>query len=218
MSDDRSQQAMVAPANSKVDGKIWMNDAEHPTVTRLDVKTGKIDPWILPFKSLLDTRHGAYGIYTDSHNNAFLLDFPSQFIWKIDAKTGVVTGFKTPSDNSRPRRGRMDSQDRLVFAEYGAEKVAMFDTRSGAFTEWRVPGAFVAPYDAQIDKAGWIWTGNMTDDLVTRIDSKTEQTIQYLMPIETNLRRVSVDDTGVRPALWVGSNHQATVMKVEPLD
>ena len=56
------------------------------------------------------------------------------------------------------------------------------------------------------------------DDLVTRINIETGETIQYLMPIETNGRRVSVDNSGPRPVLWMGSNHQATVMKIEPLE
>ena len=29
---------------------------------------------------------------------------------------------------------------------------------------------------------------------------------------------VFVDDAGARPVLWVGSNHGASIIKVEPLD
>ena len=219
MRDDRSQQAMVAPVNSHVDGKVWMNDAEHAAITRVDITTGKYDPWFFPFKDMaVGERHGAYGLYTDSQNNAYVLDFPSEYIWKVDAKTGASTAFKTPTPNSRPRRGRMDSQDRLWFAEWGASKVAMLDTKTGTFTEWPVPGTHIAPYDAMIDKNGWIWTNNMEDDKVTRIHAESGNAIQYLMPVETNARRVSVDNSEARPVLWVGSNHQALVMKVEPLE
>jgi virginiamycin B lyase len=218
MRDDRSQQAMVSPTHAHVDGKVWMNDAEHPTIARMDVKTGKFDPWFTPFKDMAgNERHGAYGLHTDSQNNAWLLDFPSQYIWKVDAKTGVSTAFKTPTEDSRPRRGRMDSQDRLWFAEWGVSRVAMLDTRTGKFTEWKVPGNYIAPYDANIDKDGWIWTNNMEDDRVTRINAESGKTIQYLMPVETNGRRISVDDSEPRPVLWVGANHQAAIMKVEPL-
>jgi streptogramin lyase len=219
LQDDESQQAMVAPINWKVDGKVWVNSAEKPMVTRFDVATGKYDPWKFPYKDRpKGEAHSAYGVYTDSHNNAYLMDFPSQYIWKIDAKTGAATSYKTPSDYSRPRRGRMDDQDRLWFAEWRADKVAMFDTKTGEFMEWKVPGAYNSPYDAQIDKSGWIWTDNMMDDRVTRIDSKSGATIQYLMPIETNARRIAVDNYGERPALWIGANHQAIIMKVEPLE
>jgi hypothetical protein len=46
----------------------------------------------------------------------------------------------------------------------------------------------------------------------------TGQTVQYLMPIETNARRVSIDNYGEKPVMWIGAQHQAVVMKVEPLD
>ncbi len=219
LQDDESQQAMVAPVNWKVDGKVWINSAEQPIITRFDVSTGKFEPWRFPFKDQPKGQtHSAYGIYTDSHNNAYLLDFPSQYIWKIDAKTGAVTSYKTPSDYSRPRRGRMDNQDRLWFAEWRADKVAMFDTKSGEFMEFPVPGQYSAPYDAQVDKTGIVWTDNMMDDHVTRIDPKTGRTVQYLMPIETNARRIAVDNYGAKPSLWIGANHQAIVMHVEPLE
>ena len=216
---DDSQQAMVAPTHWEVDGKVWFAAGYEPVVGRFDVKTGKFEPWIYPFKDRpKGEAHAVYGVYTDSKNNLYFCDFLSQYIWKIDAKTRAVTAYPTPTEHSQPRRGRMDTQDRLWFGEWRADKVGMFDTKTDTFKEWNVAPRFSAPYDAQVDKAGWVWTGNMTDDRVTRINSKTGETIQYLMPIESNLRRVSVDNSDVHPALWVGSNHQATVMKIEPLE
>jgi hypothetical protein len=38
------------------------------------------------------------------------------------------------------------------------------------------------------------------------------------MPVETNGRRIAVDDYGATPGLWIGANHQAVVMHVEPLE
>jgi virginiamycin B lyase len=94
----------------------------------------------------------------------------------------------------------------------------MFDTKSGEFMEFAVPGQYSSPYDAQVDKTGIVWTDNMMDDRVTRLDPKTGSTVQYLMPIETNARRIAVDNYGAKPSLWIGANHQAVVMHVEPLN
>jgi virginiamycin B lyase len=217
MLDDETQTAMVAPINSHVDGKIWINSAEKPRVARFDRASGRFEGWTEPFTSM-QGGHSAYGTYTDSQNNLYLNDFPSQYVWRIDAKTGEVKSFKVPTDMARPRRGRMDSQDRLWFAEWWGNKVAMFDTKSAEFMEWEVPGYFPAPYDAELDKTGWVWTNNMMDDRVTRINASTGQTVQYLMPIETNARRVSIDNYGQKPVMWIGAQHLAVVMKVEPLD
>ena len=217
MLDEETQTAMVAPVNHHVDGKIWINSAEKNRVGRFDVKSGKFEGWTFPFESM-QGGHSAYGVYTDSQNNVYLNDFPSQYIWRIDAKTKESKPFKVPTDMARPRRGRMDSQDRLWFAEWWGDKVGMFDTKSGEFMEWKVPGYFPAPYDAQLDKTGWVWTNNMMDDRVTRINVSTGQTVQYLMPIETNARRVSVDNYAAKPVMWIGAQHLAVVMKVEPLE
>jgi len=217
MLDEETQTAMVAPVNHHVDGKIWINSAEKNRVARFDVKSGKFEGWTFPFESM-PGGHSSYGVYTDSQNNVYLNDFPSQYIWRIDAKTKEAKPFKVPTDMARPRRGRMDTQDRLWFAEWWGDKIGMFDTKSSEFMEWKVPGYFPAPYDAQLDKTGWVWTNNMMDDRVTRINVSTGQTVQYLMPIETNARRVSVDNYAQKPVMWIGAQHLAVVMKVEPLE
>jgi len=38
------------------------------------------------------------------------------------------------------------------------------------------------------------------------------------LPRFTNIRRVYVDNTTARPTFWVGSNHGASIIKLEPLD
>ena len=215
--DDQTQTSMVVPEHAHVDGKIWVQAVLRPQITRLDTATGTYEPWSFPFNSLPGF-HAAYGVYSDSANNAYLCDYQSRYIVKIDARNGEVTNYATPTDRSRPRRGRMDAQDRLWFAEWQVDKVSMFDTRSGEFREWDIPGYMPEPYDAELDRVGWVWTDNMMDDRVTRLDPRSGRTIQYLMPIPTNARRVAVDNHGARPVLWVGANHEAAVMRVEPLD
>ena len=62
------------------------------------------------------------------------------------------------------------------------------------------------------------WTGSMHTDLVTRLFPYPGDMVQYLLPRNTNPRRVFVQDTGPRPTLWVGSNHGSSIVRVEPLD
>ena len=68
------------------------------------------------------------------------------------------------------------------------------------------------------DKNGEIWIGSMWTDRVTRLDPKTSQFTDYLLPRETNIRRVFVDNTTSPVTFWVGSNHGASILKLEPLD
>ena len=65
---------------------------------------------------------------------------------------------------------------------------------------------------------GEAWTGGMSSDRVVRLDSKTDQTIEYPLPHRTNIRRVHVDDSKSPATLWVGNTNSASIVKVEPLD
>ena len=73
-------------------------------------------------------------------------------------------------------------------------------------------------YDAELDKTGDAWTAGMTTDRVLRLDTKSGQYTQYLLPRSTNIRRVYVDNTTTPVTFWVGSNHGASIVKLEPLD
>jgi virginiamycin B lyase len=94
----------------------------------------------------------------------------------------------------------------------------MFDTRTDEFQEWAHPIPWYGPYDVAPDKEGFLWTGAMSSDFITRFNPKTGEFRNYLLPrIGSNVRRVDVDNTGAHPVFWVGENHQAKIAKVEPL-
>jgi virginiamycin B lyase len=213
-----SQQAMVMPNSSDVDGKVWMNAVEIPGVLRLDLASNKFETFV-PYKDLARAaEHSVYGIKADSHNNLFFFDFSADLVGRIDAKSGQITLFKTPTPNSNPRRGYMDAQDRLWFTEYRANKLAMLDTKTEKFTEWPLPTAFTYPYDVIPDRNGELWTAGMSTDRVVRLDPKSGQAVEYQLPRNTNARRVYVDNATTPVTFWVGGNHSAEIVKVEPLD
>ena len=58
----------------------------------------------------------------------------------------------------------------------------------------------------------------MWTDRVARLNPKTGQVTEYLLPRETNIRRVFVDNSTTPVTFWVGSNHGASVLKLEPLE
>ena len=215
---DHTQQSMVNPVNSHVDGKVWTNNQDTHAIYRLDVATGQYEN-LGEFQIPGANRSiNAYGIPTDSQNNLYLLEFSSNNIGRIDAKTKEFKVFSTVTQNSRPRRGRFDEQDRLWFAEYGANGIGMLDPKTGNIQEWRVPLPWSAPYHVTPDKNGDVWAGSMWTDRVTRLNPKTSTFTDYLLPRETNIRRVFVDNTTSPVTFWVGSNHGASVLKLEPLD
>ena len=52
----------------------------------------------------------------------------------------------------------------------------------------------------------------------SRLDPKTGRFTEYLLLRSTNIRRVFVDSSTTPVTFWVGSNHGASIIKLEPLD
>jgi len=101
-------------------------------------------------------------------------------------RQGRTPWFETPTQHSRPRRVRMDPQDRLYFGEYQGNKIGMLDTKTRNSRNGLCRPQWTAPYYVTWDKNGELWTGGMTTDRAVRLNPKTGQTIEYLMPKDTN--------------------------------
>jgi hypothetical protein len=69
-----------------------------------------------------------------------------------------------------------------------------------------------------LDKNDEAWTGSMLNDRITRLNTKTGQFTEYLLPRSTNVRRVFVDNSTTPVTFWVGNNHGASIIKLEPLE
>jgi streptogramin lyase len=215
---DGGQLGHIAIEGTPADQKVWIKNSDASNIYRLDLISNQMEN-LGNFKDpQTGKRIGPYGIHSDAQNNVYLLDFSAGNIVKIDAKTKKETIYQTPTPNSRPRRGRVDPEGRLWFAEYQGNAIGMFDPETEHMTEWKVPTPWSAPYDAVADRNGEAWTGSMLTDRVSRLDIKTGQYTEYMLPRPTNIRRVYVDDSKNPGTLWIGSNHGASIVKVEPLD
>ena len=221
-----TQQPMVAPEHWEVDGKVWMSDESLPGLYRVNVKTGHWRRW-LPYGVMkgggggeyaFGRPHAVYGIYADRHNNVFFCDFAGENIGEINAKTGKVTLWPTPTPHSRPRRAQLDAKGRLWFAEWQADKFGEFNTTTHKFKEWQIPVPYFAPYQVIRDRWGNLWTGGMSSKRIVELNLKTGELTVYLTPFSVNIRHMFVDDSGSRPVLWIGNNHSGSITRMEPLN
>jgi len=213
LNGDYVQINQVSPEHSDVDGKVWLQDAGTYTVLRLDLKTGKFEvfaPFAVP-------RPNIYDVISDAQNNAYFTVYGGEQIGRIDAKTGKISLFKTPTAGSAPRRGMIDGQGRLWFGENRGDRIGMFDTRTEKFQEWKPPTAGTWPYDVTADKNGEVWSGGEFSDTIERLKPGSGEFIEYLLPRFTNVRRVFVDNSTTPVTFWVGNNHGASIVKLEPL-
>jgi virginiamycin B lyase len=215
---DAGQLGHLALEGTPIDQKVWIKNSDGGNIYRLNLQDNKFENLGAPKDPRTGQRIGTYGLHSDKKNNIYLLDFSAGNIVKIDAKTKEPTVYLTPTPNSRPRRGRVDEEGRLWFAEYQGNAIGMFDPETAKISEWKVPTPWAAPYDAMAGKNGEAWTGSMLTDRVSRLDIKSGEYVEYQLPRPTNIRRVYVDDRTKPGVLWVGSNHGASIVKVEPLE
>jgi virginiamycin B lyase len=94
----------------------------------------------------------------------------------------------------------------------------VFDPKTKTIKEWVLPTAWSNPYDAVVDKNGEVWTASMMNDRVTRVNTKTGEMREYLLPNSTNIRRVFVDNSTTPVSFWVGSNHGGSIVKLQPFE
>src|SRR5262249_54974162 len=146
---DEARIAMVMPVNNDVDGMVWIGgDSEY----RVNTKTGEWQAIDYDEGQGEDSRMvrglSAYGVAAHSKNKFEGLNLNGTYITKKDGKTGKTTPSATPPPAPGPRRGHVDSEDRLWFAEFRGNKIAMFDTKTEKFCEWPVPTPWTNVYDA----------------------------------------------------------------------
>ncbi len=208
---------MIDPRFATEDGNIWVNEAGLPpgnTAFKFNVKSGE---W-----SRVDVPKGsppafAYGIAANSRNDVYGMGMNNDNIWETDAKTMKTTYFKLPEAGAGGRRGHVDAQDRLWFAQFYGNALGMFDPATQKITTWKIPTPFMNPYDAQFDGKTYLWTGGMSSDLVERLNTQTGEFTEYLLPRETNIRHVDVQTTDGLSSLWVQDQHNGKIVHVEPL-
>jgi virginiamycin B lyase len=213
LNGDHVQINQVSADHHKVDGKVWLQDAGTYTLLRLDTNSGKFEVFE-PFKI---PRPNIYDVISDVQNNGYFTVFGREQIGKIDAKTGKISIYPTPSKASAPRRGMIDSLGRVWFGENRADRIGMFDPKTERFEEWLSPTKEQWPYDATADKNGEVWSGGEFSDRIQRLNPKTGEITEYLLPRFTNVRRVFVENATNPVTFWVGNNHGASIVKLEPL-
>jgi virginiamycin B lyase len=215
-----TQESMVMPIHSNVDGKVWTNNQDEHSFQRLDPATGtwqRFGPFTYPGST---KTFNAYGMVSDAANGIWGLDFGGMAIAHLDP-SGAFKIIPTPTTGSRPRRGRVDDRTGILwFAEFGANQVGAYDTKAdnGTIKEYKLPTPWDSPYDVVADKNGNVWAGSMLTDRITRLDPATGKAFDYELPSSTNTRRVWIDNSTTPVTFWTGANHEATIVKLEPLN
>ena len=188
------------------DGNAWFMQT-NGELTKLDTndETLKTTRYVVP-------RHkGIYDTDTDSKGRTYLYGWREDKIGVFDPKIIKYSEYRTPTPMSGPRRGQIDRQDRLWAAEYWAGQVLMLDPDNNTIKEYPlIPGIkpytppYASPYTASVDdKNQIVWTTDFNSSRLYRIDMKTGQSTEYMMPSGYEVRDLKVDTAAARTTVWI---------------
>ena len=214
---------MVDAKSEDVDGWSWTND---PIVKRIMLHgDGEWTEEIPQTERVLCS----YDVNVDSKNNAWGGSRGCPYAWMMDAKTMEATYYEIPETprgegglGTGMRRSTVDGQDRFWFGGFDSGTIGMVDPRLPEGEQvklWEVPIPWFQTYDAQNDDAGYTWGGSISADRVVRLNEATGEMNIYLLPGHANIRNVDVQrpENGGLSSLWIGMNHQARLIHIEPL-
>ena len=141
------------------DNTIWYAAQYADSISRLDPATGEIRHHKVPqMKS--DLRRAQ----TDGEGNLWAGGHESMTLIRVDARTGVVTEFQTPTEVSGPYSVDVDRTRNLIWVGYNyGDKLGRFDPRTNTWTEFPLPRADSDIRRIEVDQNNpnrvW-WAGN----------------------------------------------------------
>ena len=179
---------------SRVDlnGNVWSSG--YP-LSKFDPKTEK-------FTDYPEARH-SYSPCVDAEGNVWVtLSGESEFA-KIDAKTGKLTKWPTPTPKSYPRRIEVDHDGMVWIGEFLTGKLARFDPKTETFKEYVLPGPDPTPYALGFDRNNQVWYSSHNQDTIGRLDPKTGKVTEYPLPYPDNaIKEFLIDSQG---RMWFGT-------------
>jgi virginiamycin B lyase len=116
------------------DGRVWFVEREANKIGRLDPATGKIDEFKTPGTDV-PRRMGA-----DWEGNLWVGFHETGKLVKIDQKTGNMTFYQPPTENSGAYHPVADPKHRVIWVTLQtADKIARFDPQTETWTEFSLP-------------------------------------------------------------------------------
>ena len=185
-------------------GKVWYLDKG---LHALDMQSGEVRHYAVP----ADTDDDTYDMETDGRGRSIMNLWRLGKFGLFDPASQQFSAYATPTPGSGPRRGEIDAQGRAWATLYWAGRVARFDPETHEIKEYTVvPGSspyrppFPAPYSLAVDdKNQFVWTNDFNSSRIYRLDMKTGQSTEFLMPAPYEVRDLTVDEAADRPTVWI---------------
>ncbi len=194
----------------------------HEQAFRLDTVTRRLDRSAVLFDGLpqpddpdhVPALNYCYMMDQDTAGR-FLCTVPEpSAIARID-DAGQVRLIPTPTPRAYPRRGYRDDDNRFWFGEFYGDRIGVIDLGTDRITEYPVAPKYISPYYARPDGKGHVFASSTGSDRLLRLDPRTGEVVQYLLPVTYDSRKVVVDRRAKITTVWLPNKNHAQLIRVE---
>src|SRR5215475_1938901 len=212
-------------------GNAWYSDFGSQFVGVLDPKTGTVKDIAIPVLKPEQPK-GGLDLEFDPDGNLWLSMMYQAGIAKIDRTSHAVTTYPFPKEwQTNSTQASMVSPNHLnvdgkVWTNNQEDHFTYrLDLATGAYEnlgQAKDPsGKQIRAYGMPTDQHNNAYQLEFGGTSIGRRDAKTGEVKIWRTPLagsRPRRGRVYVQETGEKPVFWVGSNHGASIIRLEPLD
>ena len=171
------------------DGALWFTEQMTNKIGRLDTKSGSFKEYPLKVAN-----SGPHGLVADREGNIWFTGNFAGYIGKLDPRTGQVTEYRMPQAGvDDPHTAVFDAQGIMWFTAQVANIVGRLDLQTGKIELKTVPTKDSHPYGIAANSKGVPFFCEFNSYKIARIDPKTMEIKEYLLPETARPRRMAID-------------------------
>jgi virginiamycin B lyase len=166
------------------DGVLWFT-GQAGYYGRLDPAAGRVEVYPAP------GGRGPYGICATPDGDVYYASLAGSHIARIDIATAQATVITPPTPQQGARRVWSDSAGRIWVSAWHSGQVAVYDPRTQAWREWRLPGRSPQAYAVYVDERDVVWLSDFGGDAVVRFEPEGERfTVIELPSRDARVRQI----------------------------
>jgi virginiamycin B lyase len=146
---------------------LWFT-GQNGVYGRLDPKSGIMAVFDAPRGT------GPYGIAATPDGQVFFASLAGNYLGRIDLETGTTTVLEPPVPRQGARRVWSDSRGGLWVTGWNSGDLFRYDSKSGSWGHWHLPGDRPQPYAVYVDDADAVWVSDWGANAILLFDPKTE--------------------------------------------
>jgi virginiamycin B lyase len=159
------------------DGILWFT-GQSGVVGRLDPETGDM-------VTTTDTNgQGPYGITSTPNGDVYFASLAGSYLGKAAFANGAIKieVINPPTDGAGPRRVWSDSKGIVWISEWNAGQVGRYDSKTGDWQEWKLPGDVPQAYAVYVDEHDLIWLSDFGANALVRFNPSNESFDSFPLP------------------------------------